>query len=59
MNIIGYSFFEKMFGTGTQIGDYLLLDLTLPEEKQTHIGVVEQRHGQDLKKYTKFCIIIC
>lgn len=53
------SLFEQMGRTGTQIGDYLLLDLTLPEEKQTHISVVEQRHGRDLKKYTKFCIIIC
>ena len=53
------SLFEQMGSTGTQIGDYLLLDLTLTEEKQTHISMVEQRHGRDLKKYTKFCIIIC
>ena len=30
--------FEEMGGTYTQIGDYLLPDLKLPEEEQQSIG---------------------
>ena len=33
------SLFEQMGGTYTQIGDYLIPDLTLPEEEQKSIGI--------------------
>ena len=37
--------FEKNGGTYTQIGDYLIPDLTLPpEEQNVHIGVYGMRH---------------
>lgn len=34
------SLFEQMGGTYTQVGDYLLPNLTLPEEKQKPIGIL-------------------
>ena len=37
--------FEKMGGTYTQVGDYLLPDLKLPEEDQQPIGVWGQRRA--------------
>lgn len=43
--------FEEMGGTYTQIGDYLLPDLELPEEKQQPIGVWGQRHRRYLKEH--------
>ena len=44
--------FEEMGGTYTQVGDYLLPDLKLPEEeKQTNIGVWGQRHRRYLKEH--------
>lgn len=43
--------FEKMGGTYTQVGDYLLPDLKLPEEeKQANIGVWGMRHKRFLKE---------
>ena len=37
--------FEEMGGTYTQVGDYLLPDLKLPEEeKQANLGVGGMRH---------------
>ena len=43
--------FEQMGGTYTQIGDYLLPDLKLPEEeKQANIGVWGMRHKRFLKE---------
>lgn len=43
--------FEEMGGTYTQIGDYLLPDLQLPEEeKQANIGVWGMRHKRFLKE---------
>lgn len=42
------SLFEQMGGTYTQIGDYLLPDVELPEEKP--IGVWGQRHCHHLRK---------
>ena len=42
--------FEEMGGTYTQIGDYLLPDLKLPEEKQANIGVWGMRHKRFLKE---------
>ena len=43
--------FEKMGGTYTQVGDYLLPDLKLPEEEQQSIGVWGQRHWRYLKEH--------
>ena len=41
--------FEKNGGTYTQIGDYLIPDLTLPpEEQNVHIGVYGMRHKRYL-----------
>ena len=42
------SLFEQMGGTYTQVGDYLLPDVELPEEKP--IGVWGTRHYHHLKK---------
>ena len=43
--------FEQMDGTYTQVGDYLLPDLKLPEEeKQANIGVWGMRHKRFLKE---------
>ena len=43
--------FEEMGGTYTQVGDYLLPDLKLPEEeKQANIGVWGMRHKRFLKE---------
>ena len=43
--------FEEMGGTYTQVGDYLLPDLKLPEEEQQSIGVWGQRHRRYLKEH--------
>lgn len=46
--------FEQLGGTYTQIGDYLLPDLSLPAEKETgNIGVWALRHKRYLKQYHK------
>ncbi len=45
--------FEEMGGTYTQIGDYLLPDLELLEEKQQPIGVWGQRHRRYLKEHRR------
>ena len=45
--------FEKMGGTYTQVGDYLLPDLKLPEEEQQPIGVWGQRHRRYLKEHLR------
>lgn len=43
--------FEEMGGTYTQVWDYLLPDLKLPEEeKQANIGVWGMRHKRFLKE---------
>ena len=43
--------FEQMGGTYTQVGDYLLPDLKLPEEeKQANIGVWGMKHKRFLKE---------
>ena len=44
--------FERIGGTYTQVGDYLLPNLELPEEQQT-IGVWGQRHRCYLKKHRR------
>ncbi len=43
----------KAGGTYTQIGDYLLPDLKLPEEEQQPIGVWRQRHRRYLKEHRR------
>lgn len=43
--------FEEMGGTYTQVGDYLLPDLELPEEEQQPIGVWGQRQWRYLKEH--------
>lgn len=45
--------FEKMGGTYTQIGDYLLPDLKLPEKETKLIGIWGQRHLRYLKEYRR------
>ena len=48
------SLFEQLGGTYTQIGDYLLPDLSLPAETQTgNIGVWAIRHKRYLKQHHK------
>ena len=47
------SLFEQMGGTYTQVGDYLLPNLTLPEKEQKPIGIWGQRHARYLKQYHK------
>ena len=43
--------FEEMGGTYSQVGDYLLPNLSLPtEEKQANIGVWGMRHKRFLKE---------
>ena len=45
--------FEEMGGTYTQVGDYLLPDLKLPEEEQQPIGIWGQRHRRYLKDHRR------
>lgn len=45
--------FEEMGGTYTQVGDYLLPDLKLPEEEPQSIGVWAQRHRRYLKEHRR------
>ena len=45
--------FEEMGGTYTQIGDYFLPDLKLPEEETKPIGIWGQRHRHYLKEHKK------
>ena len=45
--------FEEMGGTYTQVGDYLLPNLELPEEEQQPIGVWGQRHRRYLKEHLR------
>lgn len=40
------SLFEQMGGTYTQVGDYLLPNLIITEEKQKPIGIWGQRHAK-------------
>lgn len=45
--------FEEMGGTYTQVGDYFLPNLELPEEEQQSIGVWGQRHRRYLKEHRR------
>ncbi len=47
------SLFEQTGGTYTQVGDYLLPNLTISEEEQKYIGIWGQRHARYLKQYHK------
>lgn len=47
------SLFEQMGGTYTQVGDYLLPNLILPEQQGQPIGVWGQRHARYLKQHHK------
>ena len=47
------SLFEQMGGTYTQVGDYLLPNLILPEQQEQSIGVWGQRHARYLKQHHK------
>lgn len=47
------SIFEQLGGTYEQQGDYFLPCLTLPAEKEHHIGVWGQRHLRYLKEYRR------
>ena len=51
--------FEELGGTYVRCGDYLIPNLTLPEEeKPRFVGVWGQRHLQYLKEYRKTVIWI-
>lgn len=45
--------FEEMGGTYTQIRDYFLPDLILPEKETQPIGIWGQRHLRYLKEYRR------
>lgn len=45
--------FEEMGGTYTQVGDYLLPDLRLPETEQKPIGVWGQRHLRYIREHRR------
>lgn len=45
--------FEEMGGTYTQVGDYYLPDLKLPETEQKPIGVWGQRHLRYIREHRK------
>ena len=45
--------FEEMGGTYTQVGDYYLPDLKLPETETQSIGIWGQRHKRYLKEHKR------
>ena len=47
------SLFEQMGGTYTQVGDYMLPNLTIPEEEQKPIGIWGQRHKRYLQEHKR------
>lgn len=51
------SLFEQMGSTYTQVGDYLLPNLILPEQKNQPLGVLGQRHARYLKQHHKIIYI--
>ncbi len=53
-NKMANTILEQTGGIYTQIGDYILPDLELPEEeKEAKIGVWGMRHNRDLKQNHK------
>ena len=47
------SLFEQMGGTYTQVGDYMLPNLTISEEEQKPIGIWGQRRARYLYQHHK------
>lgn len=47
------SLFEQMGGTYSQVGDFLLPDIALPEQKEKPIGIWGQRRLRYLKQHRK------
>lgn len=47
------SLFEQMGGTYTQVGDYLIPNLTLPEQETKPIGIWGQRHLRYIKHHKR------
>ena len=47
------SLFEQMGGTYSQQGDYLIPNITLPQEENQPIGIWGQRHLRYLKQHRK------
>lgn len=45
--------FEEMGGNYTQVGDYFLPNLQLPEEEQKSIGVWGQRHLRYIRQHKR------
>lgn len=45
--------FEEMGGTYTQVGDYFIPDLKLPEKETQSVGIWGQRHLRYLKEYRR------
>lgn len=50
---MGKTIFEEMGGTYTQVGDYFLPDLRLPESEMQPIGIWGQRHSRYLKEHKR------
>lgn len=53
---MGKSSFEQMGGTYTQVGDYLIPNLCLPEQQGQLIGVWGQQYARYLKRHHKIFI---
>ena len=51
--IMEKTLFEQMGGTYSQVGDYLLPNITVSEEEWESIGVWGQRHAKYLKEHRK------
>lgn len=51
------SLFEQMGGTYTQVGDYFLPDLKLPEDENKSIGVWGQQHLRYIRRYKRLLYI--
>lgn len=47
------SLFEQMGGIYTQVGDYLIPTLTLPEQENKPIGIWGQRHLRYIKQHKR------
>lgn len=47
------SLFEQMGGTYSQVGDYLLPNITLSQEENQPVGIWGQRHARHLKEHRK------
>lgn len=45
--------FEEMGGTYTQVGDYFIPDLKLPEKETQSVGIWEQRHLRYIKHHKR------